>query len=108
MITARFQLNDLTMEIDGHAGAAKEGEYDLVCCAASTVSQALTYNIEEWNEEHQDPLEIELETEKGKLHLHVIAPEWARHSIRRMMKYAMRGMEMLANKYHNYIAVTED
>lgn len=108
MIETKINLRDLTMEMDGHAGAREEGkDIDLVCCAASTISQALIYNIEEWNEEHREPLEIELETQKGHIHLHIVAPEWARASMIRMMKYAMRGMEMLQDKYCKYIRVTE-
>ena len=109
MIEARFRIDDLTMDMKGHAGAKEPGEqWDLVCCAASTISQALIYNIEEWNEEHRDPLEIDLQVDKGMIHLHVIAPEWGRPSIMRMMKYGMRGMEMLQDKYCKYIRVTED
>ena len=109
MIRARFNRKNLTMDMEGHAGAQEEGkEYDLVCCAASTVSQALIYNIEEWNEDHRDPLEIDLKMEKGKIHLQVKAPEWARVTMARMMEYAQRGMEMLENKYYDYIRVTEE
>ena len=108
MIQASFDLQGLEMNMEGHAGAKEEGqEYDLVCCAASTVSQALLYNIEEWNEEHRDPLEIEYQMEKGKIRLMIKAPEWAKISIQRMMQYALRGMQMLEDRYHNYIRVTE-
>ena len=108
MIQAQFDVNGLTVDMEGHAGAKEEGkDFDLVCCAASTVSEALLYNIEEWNEEHEDPLEIEVKMQKGKLNIRVKAPEWARISIQRMMQYGMRGMKMLEERYHNYIRVTE-
>ena len=108
MIQANIDLTELTMDIEGHAGAKEEGQkFDLVCCAASTVSEALLYNIEEWNEEHRDPLEIEVQMQKGKLHMHIKAPEWARVSMQRMMKYGLRGLQMLEDRYHNYIRVTE-
>lgn len=109
MIQAKFELRELRMQMEGHAGGREPGqEYDLICCAASTISQAMIYNIEEWAEEHGHPLDIELETEKGLIRLHVKAPEWARLTVMKMMQYGMRGMEMLEEKYRKYIRVTEE
>lgn len=109
MIRAHFCMNDLTMDVEGHAGSqGAEQEFDLVCCAASVVAQTLLYNIEKWEETHSGVTRKDLIFDKGKIHLHLVAEDWARVPIKRMMKYALQGFEMLEEKYDKYITVSEE
>lgn len=109
MIRAHFVMNDMTMDVNGHADSQGEGqEFDMVCCAASFAAQQLLYNLEQWEERHGGINRKDIEFEKGHIHLHLVAEDWARPALKRMFKYCLQGFEMLEEKYDKYIVVTED
>lgn len=105
MIRISFDMIEMTMEMNGHADAPREGEFDLVCCAASTIGQQLLYSLEEYNERHNGIERIDDEIEKGHLKIHVRPKEWARVGVIRRFEYAKEGMEMLADRYPEYITI---
>lgn len=108
MIRASFCINDLTMDVDGHAGSTGAGEYDLVCCAASVIAQQLIYCIDQWAELHGGVIRKDLVMDKGKIHLHLVTHDWARTAIKRMIEYCRDGFQMLEDRYPQYIAMTEE
>lgn len=107
MTTVKFDLIDMLMEMDGHTEAPRQGEYDLVCCAASVIGQQLLYSLEEYNEMHDSLVKLETEMEPGHLKIRAKAKEWARVGVKRRYEYAREGMEMLAERYPEYITVEE-
>jgi len=108
MIRVRIDVNDLTMEMEGHANAPRVGDSDLVCCAASTIGQLLVYSLEEYSDRHGGAVKLQEEMEKGKLHVHAICKEWARVSVRTRYHIAAEGMEMLQEKYPAYIRIDHE
>ena len=108
MITVRFDMVDFWMKMDGHADAPREGEFDLVCCAASVVSQQLLHSLENFQEAHNGLSKIDYEMESGHLYIRAKAKEWARAPVLGRMRYAREGMEMLAERYPEYIRIEEE
>lgn len=108
MIRIRIDMIDFTLEMDGHADAPREGEFDLVCCAASVIGQQLLYSLEEFNDRHDGFERIESEMRSGYLRIRVRAKEWARTSAKRRLEYAREGLEMLQERYPEYIEIKEE
>lgn len=108
MIRVKIDMTDFTMDMEGHAEAPREGEFDLVCCAASTIGQLLLYTLEEYKAMHDGNVRIEESMESGKLHIRAKAKEWARVSIRSRFQLIREGMEMLADRYPEYIMIEEE
>lgn len=107
MIKVTFDFIDFALDMNGHADAPREGEFDLVCCAASTIGQQLIYSLENYNERHHGIAKLEVEMDKGHLHVRARTKEWARLSVKQRMEYAREGMEMLAERYPEYIETEE-
>lgn len=108
MIKVRIDMIDFTLDMEGHAGAKKAGdEFDLVCCAASTLGQLLLYTLEEYNDVSDGLERIDESMESGKLHIRARAKEWARQHVRTRFKLIREGMEMLAERYPEYIQIEE-
>ncbi len=107
MIRVKFDMIDFVLDMEGHAGAPREGEFDLVCCAASTIGQQLLYSLENYQDGHNGLERLEEGMESGKLHIRARAKEWARVSIKTRFLYAKEGMEMLADRYPEYIRIEE-
>ena len=105
MIRVKFDMIDFVLDMEGHAEAPRVGEFDLVCCAASTVGQQLLYSLENYNDTHDGLEKLEEGVEKGKLHIRARAKEWARVSVKSRFAYAREGMEMRADRYPEYIRV---
>ena len=108
MVRIRFDMIDFRMTMDGHAMAPREGEFDLVCCAASVLGQQLLYSLEEFDEAHESLEKLETEIEPGHLMIRAKAKEWARAGVKRRMEYCQEGMEMLAERYPEYVKVEEE
>lgn len=107
MITVTMDMIDFSLTMDGHAEAPREGEFDLVCCAASVISQQLLYSLEEYNERHDGIAKLEQEMESGHLYIRAKAKEWARAGVLARFRYCQEGMEMLADRYPEYIKLIE-
>lgn len=107
MIRVKFDMIDFILDMEGHAGAPRQGEFDLVCCAASVIGQQLVYSLEAYNERHDGLISMDEGMESGKLHIRVKAKEWARVSVKKRFEYALEGMEMLMERYPEYIEVEE-
>ena len=108
MVRIKFDMIDFRMTMDGHAAAPREGEFDLVCCAASVLGQQLLYSLEEFQEKHNGLEKIDTEMEPGHLMIRAKAKEWARAGVKRRMEYCREGMEMLEDRYPEYIRVEEE
>lgn len=108
MIKVKFDMADLKMEMEGHAEAPRQGEYDLVCCAASTIGQMLLYILEEYGDRHQGALRIDERMESGKLMIKAKIKEYARVGVLTRYRIIREGMEMLADRYPEYIIVEEE
>ncbi len=108
MIRAFFDHDDLTVEVKGHAGSqGKDDTYDIVCCAASFAAQSLLYNIEQYRDRHSG-IRIEKQIEPGYMKMHIIAKDWARAPIHRMMEYAETAFQMLEDNYSAFVQVTRE
>ena len=107
MIRIRIDMIDFTMDMEGHAEAPREGEFDLVCCAASTIGQMLLYTLEEYQARHGGIERIDEEMESGKLHIHARAKEWARAALKTRFQLIREGMDMLQERYPEYIRIEE-
>ena len=105
MITAKFDLIDFSLEMNGHANAPREGEFDLVCCAASVVSQQLIWSLENYDDLHNGLEALEQDMGPGHLYVRAKAKEWARVSVKQRILYCREGMDMLADRYPEYIRV---
>ena len=108
MITIRIDMTDFTLDMEGHAGAPREGEFDLVCCAASTIAQMLLHSIENYNDRHNGIRKIDEEIDKGRLHIRIRAKEWARPAVISRMHLVREGLEMLQERYPEYIQIAEE
>ena len=108
MIRVTIDMIDFRLTMDGHAEAPREGEYDLVCCAASTISQQLLYSLEEYQTLHDGIDKLDYDMTSGHLYIRARAKEWARASIRSRFCYMREGMDMLADRYPEYISVKEE
>ena len=108
MITVHIDMIDLALDVDGHADAPREGEFDLVCCAASTIGQQMLYSMEAYQDGHDGFQRIETEMDKGHLHIRIRAKEWARIAAIKRLEYAREGFDMLAERYPEYIKIKED
>ena len=108
MIRIRFDMIDFSMDMEGHADAPREGEFDLVCCAASTIGQMLLYTLEEYEGRHEGAIRIEEKMESGKLHIRAKAKEYARVGVLTRFRIIQEGMEMLAERYPEYIRIEEE
>lgn len=105
MIRARIDMTDFSLDMDGHAGAQRQGEYDLVCCAASTIGQMLVYSLEAYNDRHNGLRDLDEEMKDGHLHIRARAKEWARPAVISRMHLIREGLEMLQERYPEYIQV---
>ena len=108
MIRVKFDMIDFVLDMEGHAGAPREGEFDLVCCAASVIGQQLLYSLEAYNDAHNGIKRIEEGMESGKLHIRARAKEWARACVKSRFAYAREGMDMLAERYPEYIRIENE
>lgn len=107
MIHIRMDMIDFRLDMEGHAGAPREGEFDLVCCAASVIGQQLLYSLENYQEAHGGIEKIEDEMESGHLIIRARAKEWGRAPVKARYEYAREGFEMLADRYPEYIRIEE-
>ena len=107
MITVRIDQVEFTLDMDGHADAPKEGEFDLVCAASSTLGQLLLYTLEEYRDTHNGIIRIDESMEPGHMHIHVRAKEWSRVSIITRFSIIREGFDMLQDRYPEYIQVEE-
>lgn len=107
MINVKIDMVEFTLDMEGHAGAPKQGEFDLVCAAASTLGQLLIYTLEEYKETHSGIIRIDEGMEAGHLHIHVRAKEWTRVSVITRFSIVREGFEMLQERYPEYIQVEE-
>ncbi len=108
MIKAYFDHDDLTVSIKGHAGSKGEDDaFDIVCCAASFAAQSLLYNIEQYRDRHNG-IRIEKKIEEGLIKMHIIAKDWARPPVHRMMEYAETAFQMLEDAYKDYVMVIHE
>lgn len=107
MIRIHIDMIDFVITMDGHAEAPREGEFDLVCCAASVLGQQLIYSLENWNDRHNGIERLDTEMESGHLRIKARVKEWARIPVRQRYEYCREGMEMLADRYPEYIEIKE-
>lgn len=107
MIKVKFDMIDFALDMEGHANAPREGDFDLVCCAASTIGQMLLYTLEQYNDSRGGIEKIDEEMEPGKLHIRARVKEWARVSVKTRFMIIRDGMEMLQDRYPEYISVEE-
>lgn len=108
MVRIRADMVDFEMEMSGHAGAPREGDHDLVCCAASVIAYQLLNSLEIWNGVHKGIIRLEKEIEPGHMRIRVKAKEWARLPVRERFSYWLEGAQMLAKEYPSYITVEEE
>ena len=108
MIRVRMDFLEYAMEMKGHANAPREGELDLVCCAASTLGQLLLYSLEEYKAQHGGITRIDETAEPGHLKVKVRCREWARVAVKTRMDMIREGMEMLQERYPEYIMIEEE
>ena len=99
MIRAYVDLDDLTLEMKGHAGMTGDNTFDMVCCAASFCAQQLLYSCEEENERDNSLKRQELKMEPGDMRLHLVPVSYRREKYRQKMLYAMEGLELLVEMY---------
>lgn len=106
MTKARFDAQDLTLHVEGHAGAAPKGQ-DLVCCAISTTIQQLINSLENLRDVRGAIREVQYTMEDGVVHIHVIPTAWGRITSKDRMYYAYEGLELIAESYPKYLQCEE-
>ena len=105
MIQIRYRMEDLSIQIHGHAGTAPPGK-DLVCCAVSTLAGCMIHAFEQQEKEKAVKC-IEGDFEEGKTELRVIPEEWARVRCLVLMKTYIDALEFAAESYPEYIRMEE-
>lgn len=108
MIRVRADMVDFEMEMSGHAQAPREGEHDLVCCAASIIAYQLLNSLEIWNAAHEGISRLERDIEPGHMRIRAKVKEWARAPVRERFSYWLEGVRMLEKEYPSYITVEEE
>lgn len=103
MVNVNIDLIECTLDMTGHAGAAEEGQPDLVCCACSTAAQWLLYSLEELKERTGKIEKITYSMDKGEMHIKVRPKEYGRISTRARLQYAIECFEMLEDAYPDKI-----
>lgn len=92
-------------EINGHAGSVADDEYDLLCCAVSTLSQATVMGLQDVVGISGD--EFLMEDSQGLLHYHLPArlTDQTRHDadiLLESMCVSLRALALAASNYIHY------
>ena len=106
MIAIAVDMDELTMDVFGHAESAPEGK-DLVCCAVSVTVQQLIHSLENMEIEHGNIKKLDYEMKSGDVHLKVIPKDWGRLSVKNRMRYAVEGLQLIADNYPEYVKLEE-
>lgn len=110
MTSIRIKRDDsgriVSMKALGHAGASREGEYDLVCCAVSILMQTAVNALE--NVAHIIPA-CEVDENKGFLEftLPINLTDTERYSASIILDSIYTGLCGLKDSYPKYIRITE-
>lgn len=106
MVNIKMNFKTLEIQIEGHANTAPKGE-DLVCCAVSTLSEALSVYLETML--HRGMLiDLKEEVTSGHVYLNPQPYSWAMNTIRAGIEVIRLGFMSVANTYNEYIKYEED
>lgn len=106
MIVITVDMDDLTLDVKGHAGSAPEGK-DLICCAVSVTVQQLIHSLESMDIEHGNIKNLDYQMHAGNVHLKIIPKEWGRITVKNRMSYAVEGLQLIADNYPDYVKLEE-
>lgn len=98
-VTVDHRSMELTMQ--GHADAQRnEQDHDLVCCAASTLLQALVYTLMD-----RDGISVMGDMESGHAHIRIKASPQRMDTAQAAFRMAADGLQMLAEAYPDSINI---
>ena len=100
MITIKLDVENMQIEITGHAGAAPAGS-DIVCAAVSTLAYTLAYNLQLIL--HPDDFDAHME--KGSAMITAQPPEAQAEQCRGIFMVIGNGLCMLADQYDQYMQI---
>ena len=96
MITIRMDEKKLKLTVEGHATAEESRDYQLICTAASALTQGLAYSV---SRSSGDMKSIEYRPEPGNLMLRVYPESKTESEIRQKFITYGDGMELLAKSH---------
>lgn len=104
MVTVKYMPDSYTLKIKGHAGADEIGK-DVICAAASTVYYNFCAMLREYPPEaFAKPLVMKMAKGKKGVTTVVCEPSKAYETlIDHDVLYALKGFEMLAGNYPEYV-----
>lgn len=100
MIRIRLDVEDMQLEIAGHAGSAPEGQ-DIVCAAVSTLAYTLAYNLQLM----LHPDDYSAEFDNGSAVITAMPPETRAEQCRGIFMTVGNGLCMLAAQYGQYMQI---
>ena len=100
-ITFTEEGNKLSLRLEGHAGYAEIGK-DIICSSATILAYTVAHYVLE--AEHRGDIEARnVRLESGEIIVSCEAKEDALKEIKKMYSFAMRGYQLLANTYPQYV-----
>ena len=107
MTKIRYSMRELSLDAEGHAGAAPEGQ-DIVCAGISALTQAMLHALND--EEEKGRLEVFWLMEKGRIQIRVkSAKSWKYWLMAKSyLTMAVRGLKDIAERYPEHIEVKEE
>lgn len=106
MTKIRYDRNDMTLIISGHAGGGEKYN-DIVCAGISVLEQTLIRNLQDLQKEGDGKAVIDHKTE-GESSIHFIPKPWCRITAGKMFEFVMTGLRAMAESYPNNIHIEEE
>ena len=106
MTEARMDWGRMRITVEGHAGAAKEGE-DIVCAGISMMVNALAGALEEAQERGRTTFTYERDDRAGIARIQANPQMGSMAEIKAYFRMCVRGLQMLKNQYPRNIDIKE-
>lgn len=106
MVRVRIDMENLEVEVDGHAGSAEYGR-DLVCCAISMLTETLArYMEKQMRDGNLSDLTVEIA--EGRAYINPTPYGWSMQDTVTAFKVIREGYRALATEHGKYIRLEED
>lgn len=107
MTTIRYDRDDMSMEISGHAGGGPHGA-DIICAAISALEQTLLRALTDMDRQGDGRLVGGRHDTPGEVRMRFIPKAWARFRTRSFFDFTMLGMRMIAEQYPENVHIEEE
>lgn len=100
-VTFTEEGNKFSLRLEGHAGYAEIGK-DIICASATILAYTVAqFVLEAEHRGETDACEVRLES--GEIIVSCEAKEDALNEMQKMYSFAMKGYQLLANTYPQYV-----